>query len=109
MNTIALSPDDYESIANREESHFFDFKSKQVDGRGIQKIVVAFANADGGEFIIGVIDNAEATPAAGRWDGFSDIEAMNSSLQSVFDVRPNVDAQYRILPLQRRETGSCSF
>ncbi|MEM9630839.1 MAG: ATP-binding protein [Pseudomonadota bacterium] len=97
MKTIPLTAEEYEAIADREESHFFDIKSKAIDGRGIQKIVVAFGNADGGEFIIGVKDKKEAPTAFKRWDGFTDIEAMNSSLQAVFDVKPNADARCEFL------------
>lgn len=97
MKTIHLTTKEYETIANRDEGHFFDIKSKAIDGRGIQKIVVAFGNADGGEFVIGVKDKEEAATAAARWDGFTDIEAMNSSLQAVFEVKPGADARYEFL------------
>lgn len=97
MKTIPLTLDEYEDIADRDEDHFFDIKSKAISGRGIQKIVVAFGNADGGEFIIGIKDKKEASTASERWDGFTDIEAMNSSLQAVFDVKPNADVRYEFL------------
>lgn len=97
MQTIALTTEEYEAIVDQEEGHFFDIKSKAIDGRGIQKIVVAFGNADGGEFIIGVKDKKDAPTACARWDGFTDLEAMNSSLQAVFDVKPNADARYEVL------------
>ena len=97
MKTISLTSEEYEAIAHREEGHFFDIKSKAIDGRGIQKIVVAFGNSDGGEFIIGIKDKKEAPTASARWDGFTDIEAMNSSLQAVFEVKPSADARYEFL------------
>lgn len=97
MKTISLTVEDYEDIADREEGHFFDIKSKAIDGRGVQKIVVAFGNADGGEFIIGVKDKKVAPTASDRWDGFTEIEAMNSSLQAVFDVTPGANARYEFL------------
>lgn len=100
MRTKNISRDDFETIANREESHFFDVKSRRIDGRGIQKIAVAFGNADGGEFIIGISDKKEATNICERWDGFSEIEAMNSALQAVFDLKPSVIAQYEFLTCQ---------
>ncbi|NOD86364.1 ATP-binding protein [Ruegeria sp. HKCCD6119] len=97
MKTTQISIAEFEQIAEREESHFFDHKSKQIDGRGIQKVAVAFANADGGEFIVGIKDKAVAESPAERWDGFSEIEAMNSGLQAVFEVKPAVNAQYELL------------
>ena len=97
MRTIALTREEFEAIAAREENHFFDFKSSKIDGRGIQKIVVALANADGGEFIIGIKDGQESNLIAKRWDGFPDIEAMNSALQAIFDVKPAASVNYDIM------------
>ena len=97
MKIISITTEEFVDIAEREESHFFDLKSKAIDGRGIQKIVVALGNADGGEFIIGIKDKKETPKTTDRWDGFAEIEAMNASLQSVYDVRPNVEARYELL------------
>lgn len=80
MQTKHISADDFAVLAEQDESHFFDFKARETDGRGIQKIVVGFANADGGEFIVGIRDKKEATDPLARWCGFTEIEAMNSSL-----------------------------
>ncbi|UWQ78754.1 putative DNA binding domain-containing protein [Leisingera sp. S132] len=97
MKTSNISVEEFEAIADREESHFFDHKAKKIDGRGIQKIAVAFANADGGEFVVGIKDKSEAEDAIDRWDGFSEIEAMNSGLQAVFDIKPAVNVRYELL------------
>lgn len=97
MKTKDISISDFEAIANRDEGHFFDLKSKKIDGRGIQKISVALANADGGEFVIGVKDKKEASLLHDRWDGFTEIEYMNSALQAIFDIKPAATVQYEFL------------
>lgn len=51
-----ISADDARKLIQRGEDHFFDHKSKEVSGKKLQKIAVAFANADGGEFIVGIAD-----------------------------------------------------
>lgn len=97
MKTKAIFISECEKILERDEGHFFDIKARNIDGRGIQKIVVAFANADGGEFIIGVKDKKEMLDLQDRWDGFSEIESMNGALQSIFDIKPAALTQYELL------------
>ena len=57
MITRYLTHDEAVAIASRDEGHFFDRKSSDVSGKALQKLVVAFANADGGEAVIGIADN----------------------------------------------------
>lgn len=84
-------------LANREESHFYDNKSSSVTGQGVQKISVAFSNADGGEFVIGIKDEkAEPDPAL-RWDGVSTIEDLNKVFQNLMETKPQVPHQIEIL------------
>lgn len=97
MQTVELSVGEYEEIADRDEGHFFDLKSKEINGKGVQKIAAALANSDGGEFVVGIKDKSEGTTPSDRWDGFSDIEAMNSTLQSVFDLKPSIDVKYEFM------------
>jgi len=97
LKTLEISQEEFELIANRDESHFFDLKAKGVDGRGIQKIVVAFGNADGGEVVVGIKDQKETKILTDRWDGFTDLEAMNQTLQAVYEVKPAVTVQYEVL------------
>lgn len=81
----------------RVESHFFDNKSSQVSGKSIQKIAVAFANADGGEFVVGIKDpKAEPNPQ-NRWDGVSSIEELNFVFQNILETKPQVPHQVEIL------------
>ena len=84
-------------MSKREESHFFDRKSFLIKGAKVQKVAVAFANSDGGEFIIGIADEKEEPDPSKRWKGASRIEDLNSHLQAVFEVTPSLDLKYEIL------------
>lgn len=97
MKERVLTESEVLSLANREESHFFDNKSSQVTGRGIQKISVAFANADGGEFIVGIKDEKEEQDPALRWDGVPTVEDFNSTFQNLLETQPQVPHQIEIL------------
>lgn len=97
METRLITSDEALVLATRDESHFFERKSAQVSGRGVQKICVAFANADGGELLIGLADDEEEPNPDRRWQGVSKLEDLNSHLQSIFDLRPSLDLRYEFL------------
>lgn len=82
METRTISLEDALNLIDRGESHFWDFKSSRSSGKVIQKIGCALANADGGEFLIGVED-AKVTSGIDRWRGFSSIEDGNHIMQSL--------------------------
>ncbi len=77
-------------IANREESHFYDNKAFEIKGDKIQKIAVAFANADGGEFIIGIKDKKEELIPENRWQGIEDMESFNFVFQNLTELSPTI-------------------
>ena len=54
VNTI--DHDDAMNLCEKMEDHFFDRKAFEIKPAKIQKIAVAFANADGGEFVVGIAD-----------------------------------------------------
>jgi ATP-dependent DNA helicase RecG len=97
LKTITISNQDYEKIADRDESHFFDIKAHAVGGRAIQKIAAAFSNADGGELIIGIRDKSTGLPVGDRWEGIEDIEQLNGHMQALFEVKPALDVRYEFL------------
>ena len=103
MKTRIITPTEALDLIVRDESHFFDKKGKTVSGKSVQKIAVAFANADGGEFLIGIADeNAEPDPKQ-RWEGLTNIEALNSHLQVLFAVQPSLDVQYEFLKREDKD------
>src|SRR5690606_30960437 len=66
-------------------------------GKKVQKIAVAFANADGGEFIIGIADEKDEPDPAKAWCGADSLEALNGHLQAIFEVQPALDVRYEVL------------
>jgi ATP-dependent DNA helicase RecG len=97
MKVRELTEADVLDFVQREESHFFDNKASQVSGRSIQKIAVAFANADGGEFVVGIKDSKDAPNPQDRWDGLSNIEDLNFVFQNLNETIPQVPHQVEIL------------
>jgi ATP-dependent DNA helicase RecG len=84
-------------IASRDESHFYDNKAFEIKGDKIQKIAVAFANADGGEFIIGIKDKKEEADPKKRWQGITDIESFNFVFQNLTELLPTIPHKYEFL------------
>lgn len=102
MNTKTIAIDEADYLCSRQESHFFDRKSAEVSGKGVQKAVVAFANADGGELVIGVRDEKDASTLEEQWRGKEKIEELNALLQAIFDVQPALDVRYELLKCEYR-------
>lgn len=106
MHTRIITVTEVLALSAREESHFYDKKGSKIDGRKVQKIAVAFANADGGEFIIGIADNEDEPLPENRWHGTDTIENLNSHLQALFEISPSLDLRYEILRCETKP-GLC--
>jgi ATP-dependent DNA helicase RecG len=77
-------------ILNRREGDFWDDKARDAGGAKIQKLASSLANADGGEFAVGLRDRKQATDIA-RWVGFESEEDGNYIHQAlVHEVSPGV-------------------
>ena len=92
-----LSTEEIIRLCSRDESHFFDYKAYDGSGGGIQKIASAFANADGGEFIIGIADKKENPDPLQRWGGLKDFESFNYVFQSILEVSPPINYEPEFL------------
>lgn len=97
MKTRILTGNEALKLSERNESHFFDRKAIGIKPRQIEKIAVAFSNADGGEFVVGIADDSDEADPAKRWRGATDIEELNAHLQSLFSLDPSLDLRYEIL------------
>ncbi|MER7547754.1 ATP-binding protein [Spirillospora sp. NPDC127506] len=100
METRIISQVEALKLVARDESHFWDVKSLRADGKVIQKIACALANAEGGEFAVGIEDEKVASGLA-RWKGFPSQEAANwiqSSL--VRDISPPVPYEIEFLQVE---------
>lgn len=103
MNRKTLIEKDVLSLLTRDEDHFFDRKSLASSGKTVQKIAVAFANSDGGEFVVGVADVAEEVNPDRRWKGATQIEDFNSHLQALTEIKPPLQSEYSILDSPGRD------
>ena len=80
IDIVTISESQFADLLARGEGHFLDFKAKEVSPGKLTKALSAFANADGGELFIGVL-NSGAFPAR-RWVGFENAEAANGHVQT---------------------------
>lgn len=97
MKIKEISLKDANDIIEREESHFFDLKSKDISGVKIQKIAVAYANADGGECVVGIKDFQDEPKTELRWDGRLTIEDYNAILENLRLITPTLEYECTFL------------
>ncbi len=91
MEIRKLSKKDALHYCTREEDHFFERKAFGLKGEKVQRIAVAFANADGGEFVVGVADEKEESDPIKRWKPVDKIEKFNPIIQALNDPEPIVE------------------
>ncbi|WP_030024025.1 ATP-binding protein [Streptomyces monomycini] len=90
MEGRSISRAEAADILARQESHFWEFKSGRGGGAVVQVIAAALANAEGGEFIVGIEDPRSGRGLA-RWRGFASLEDANFVQQAMVDqVEPPV-------------------
>jgi ATP-dependent DNA helicase RecG len=90
MKEKILDNKDILELSTRQEGHFYDKKAKLIEGKKIQNISVAFANADGGDFIVGIKDEKDEPDAEKRWDGDISKEYFNKVFQSIMEIKPSI-------------------
>jgi ATP-dependent DNA helicase RecG len=88
METKTISAADALMLATRQEDHFFDRKAAAIKGAKLQKIAVAFANADGGEVYVGIADEKNQPDPKQRWNGVPNIEDYNQHIQALTEIQP---------------------
>jgi len=88
METKTITAADALLLSTKQEDHFFDRKAAAIKGAKLQKIAVAFANADGGEAYVGVADEKDEPDPAKRWTGAPNIEDYNQHIQALTEVQP---------------------
>lgn len=87
----AISEQEALEILKRREGHIWDDKGAKAKGATLQKIACAFANADGGEFAVGIEDRKTGLLGLDRWRGFSYEEEGNHIHQTLTkDIKPAV-------------------
>lgn len=97
MNIRQISREDALAICTRKEGDFFDRKAFGLTPKKAQKVAVAFSNADGGEFVIGIADDRDQPDPEMRWSGASDIEDFNDILQNLYSLNPSLEFKHDYL------------
>jgi ATP-dependent DNA helicase RecG len=102
--TLLISLDKEIELCEKEESHFFEKKSSRIKPNSLLKHVVALANSDGGELLIGVKDDREENNSSLRWEGLPSIENYNGVFQCISELDPSVDYSATFLKSTSRQT-----
>lgn len=97
MLTRVIDNEEAIALIESEEGHFFDKKSARLSGEKFQKILVALANADGGDVLLGIEDDKVDPDPLKRWIGLSTMEEYNALLQSLHSVKPQIPASMEFL------------
>ncbi len=90
-------------LCSRREGDLFDRKAAAIDGKKVEKIAVAFANADGGEFVVGIADDKEEVVPIKRWKGKKSPEEYNYVLQSLFNLNPSISFRYEFFDCENQD------
>src|ERR1039457_2618071 len=95
METHVLSSAQVKHLLARDEGHFLDNKSIGISAAKLTRSLSAFANADGGELLVGI---AELSPGKFGWQGFARVEAANGHIQHLEETFPyGGDFEYEFL------------
>ena len=97
METKTISAADILELSSKEEDHFFDRKAAAIKGAKLQKIAVAFANADGGDVYVGITDAGDEPDPSKRWAGAEHIEDYNQHIQALTEVQPALPMEFFFL------------
>lgn len=100
FKTVKLDESSFNELIERQEGHFFDFKSSAIAPRELQKIAVAFANAEGGTCVVGIHDSKTGRIGKKRWDGLRNIEDFNDHIATINALSPNVQSTFVFLQLE---------
>lgn len=100
METKTITAADALQLSTKQEDHFFDRKAAAIKGAKLQKIAVAFANADGGEVYVGITDEKDEPDSARRWSGAQNIEQYNQHIQALTEVQPALPMDFTFLKME---------
>lgn len=104
METKTISAADALMLATRQEDHFFDRKAAAIKGAKLQKVAVAFANADGGEAYVGIADEKDEPIPDKRWNGAPNIEDYNQHIQALTEVQPALPMELSFLKAEGKHS-----
>lgn len=97
MKQVKITEEDVLYLCTKGEDHYFDKKAYGIKGKGVQKIAVAFANADGGDIIFGIADESDEPKPLQRWQGKESTEDYNQIIQALSELVPSIDFRFDFL------------
>jgi ATP-dependent DNA helicase RecG len=86
ISVATITGDQVNKLLTLEEGHFNDFKSRDIQPAKLTKALAAFANADGGDLMIGIAEVSGSR--VHRWEGFTKQEAANGHIQAFETLFP---------------------
>jgi ATP-dependent DNA helicase RecG len=97
MQVLTIPQADAFRLSAKQEDHFYDRKAAAIGGAKLQKVAVAFANADGGEVYVGIADDSDQPDPSKRWQGAQLIENYNQHIQALTEVQPALPMEISFL------------
>jgi len=89
IQIVELSTDEATEVLATPEGHFSDVKSKEIAPAKLSRSVSAFANAAGGELLIGIDEDTRTKTRT--WNGFDEVEDANPHLALFEEIYPLAD------------------
>lgn len=86
IDILDLTSREAEKLLLVQEGHFSDIKSFRIAPGKLTRTLSAFANADGGELLVGIEDGKGIAPHS--WSGFPRVEDANGHVQAMEDLFP---------------------
>lgn len=84
-----ITPEQADTITQIGEGQFSEVKATAITPGKLSATIAAFANADGGDLYVGILEAQLAGGVKKRsWSGFRDVEAANGHLQSFENLFP---------------------
>jgi ATP-dependent DNA helicase RecG len=92
IDTLRISYEQAEKIRLIQENQFVDVKERRIAPKDLTTHLSAFANSDGGDLYIGIVDIGR------EWDGFPTVESANGYIQCFEEFFPlSSNFQYEFL------------
>lgn len=94
ITVLSICNEEAAQLLMQTESHFLDFKAKEIEPSKLSRTVSALANAEGGEVFVGIRENNGTF----SWRGFDDQEQANPIIRVLESLFPLGDEfQYEFL------------
>jgi len=82
LDVISITQDQADKLRLLDEGQFADVKAREKKPGDLTQDISAFANADGGDLYVGIVDKTRT------WEGFENVEAANGHVQAFEEFFP---------------------